>query len=735
LGLNKTWKVEFNNHGDEMENNKQFSKTMKRTFVSVLALTIAAAAVAQPRPVVSANQVDNGPKLKFGETRNLKKLNNKIVSRKLSTTRMFPKIAKSISSRGIRPSNPGIEFKPAFSLQEIMDRQRNKVPTGVVGSTTGTSSTTLKTKFPGITFTGFVPPDVSIAVGPNHIVQVVNSSIAFFNKDNGNQQFLQPLSSTGFLPEAGDFVFDPRVVFDYDNNRFVVLALDVDFTNNRSFVHLAFSDDADPNGNWTVLKIDNELDDSNGNARWGDYPNMTTSQNSVVMTFNHFPFGNGNVSGTVFTLRLSDNQLFAGDSGLFGMHMAKKFTAGPGIPIGVGVTFPFTFGNVPVDATAQLIAVNDTVDPPALSGLNLDIPVFVRQVEGASTAGFMIDAIGDRMMDASQTDDSIVFGFSVNEGPDADGYTNTSLDQPTPRKTKVRWGEIELNGWPLSANSPAVVQSGDLTGGPGVSMVMPAIAKNTEGSMVVVATQADANGVPSIVAAGRRSGDPLGTLGQPTVFATSANIFIDQPDGTSRWGDYAGIGLDPVTVDRFWGSHELFTNSNLSWTTEIFSLRISTGQNIRNVQSVTPIFGTNIAGNSASFTTAADSDIYSLNSESVANRGNYAGYEVVFDATAQTAGARINFAMSASISGVSGFIYAFNNLTNNYDLLSSVRLKTTQTTFSKDFPQSYFGKYRNGTTGQVKLRFVALTTAQRKGVAPTPFRFDTDLGTLTINTE
>jgi hypothetical protein len=742
LGLDRLLKeirmFEFKYQGDEMKKYNQMGNTLMRFSASVFAISVAVLAVAQPRPVIAASQVEEVAKLKLGETRQLKKLDNKIVWSTVDTQRMFPAIAKTLSSKGLRPSNPSIEFGQPFSLQEVMERQRTKGVIDLPGGTTATSVAVLDSKFPGIGFTGFVPPDIHMAVGPNHIVQVVNSSVAFYNKKTGRLEFLQPLSATGFLPKAGNFVFDPRVVFDYDHNRFVVLALDVDFDNNKSFVQLAFSDDANPNGKWKVAKIDNELPDNNGNQRWGDYPNLTTSQNSVVMTFNHFPFGNGSVSGTVFVFRPTDNQLFAGNSGLFGMHMAKKLTAGPEAPVGLGVTFPFMFGNVPVNPTAQMIAVNDTVNPPALSGLNLDLPVFVRQVEGASTGGFMIDVLGDRLMDASQTNDSIAFAFTCNYGPDADGYTNNSLSQPDPRKTKVRWGEIKLNGWPLSANSPTVVQSGDLKGGnaTALSYCLPAIAKNLEGSIAIVATQANADGVPSIVGAGRRPTDALGSMGQPTVFGTSANIFIDSPDGQSRWGDYAGIGLDPQLPDTFWGSHELFSDASLRWKTEIFKLRIKNSDvTVRNVLSVTPIFGTNVAGDITSFNTLGDSNVYSLNTEVVSGRGNYAGYEAVFDATALKDGARLNLAMSATANGVSGFIYAYNNITNSFDLLTSTRLKTTQTTYTQEFPQSYFAKYRNTTTGEMKLRFVALSTIQRRGTPPIQFRFDTDLGVLTINTQ
>ena len=47
--------------------------------------------------------------------------------------------------------------------------------------------------FPGIEQTEFTPPDPSLAVGPSHIVEVVNSAIAIYTKD-GTATFTQRLN-------------------------------------------------------------------------------------------------------------------------------------------------------------------------------------------------------------------------------------------------------------------------------------------------------------------------------------------------------------------------------------------------------------------------------------------------------------------------------------------------------------------------------------------------------------
>ena len=62
------------------------------------------------------------------------------------------------------------------------------------GEMTSTPRTAIERLFPGIGATGWVPADPDIAVGPNHIVSVVNSSIGFFTK-TGTSQFQQQASA------------------------------------------------------------------------------------------------------------------------------------------------------------------------------------------------------------------------------------------------------------------------------------------------------------------------------------------------------------------------------------------------------------------------------------------------------------------------------------------------------------------------------------------------------------
>lgn len=62
------------------------------------------------------------------------------------------------------------------------------------------------------------PPDTMGAIGPDHFVEVINSSVAIYDKDTGTR--LSHVSLTSFFTDAGEGIvpangtFDPRVLYD-----------------------------------------------------------------------------------------------------------------------------------------------------------------------------------------------------------------------------------------------------------------------------------------------------------------------------------------------------------------------------------------------------------------------------------------------------------------------------------------------------------------------------------------
>ncbi|HLA76640.1 MAG TPA: hypothetical protein VJU18_03565, partial [Vicinamibacteria bacterium] len=140
----------------------------------------------------------------------------------------------------------------------------------------------------------FIPPDSHAAAGPDHLVNVVNCFIQWWDK-TGAAPSTSALSAffAGLTPLTA--TFDPKVVYDQYAGRFVVVTLEATDTAsgdpaNTSRIFVAVSDDANPAGTWYATQIDAKLN-LGGLDRWVDYPGFAVDEEAVYITGNMFSFG------------------------------------------------------------------------------------------------------------------------------------------------------------------------------------------------------------------------------------------------------------------------------------------------------------------------------------------------------------------------------------------------------------------------------------------------------------
>lgn len=109
-------------------------------------------------------------------------------------------------------------------------------------------------------------------------------------------------------------VFDPKVIYDQHNGRFIVVLLDRMATENqaanRSRILLAVSDDADPNGVWRFGQINSRttVDDAGTNLdTFADYPGIAVDRDAIYITANMIPFdGNSGVGSRLWIVRKTE---------------------------------------------------------------------------------------------------------------------------------------------------------------------------------------------------------------------------------------------------------------------------------------------------------------------------------------------------------------------------------------------------------------------------------------------
>lgn len=138
-----------------------------------------------------------------------------------------------------------------------------------------------------------VPPDTMGAVGPNHLVSLLNSDFGVFNKTTG--AVLQKISLQSFWGSLGtapgqpaDYPFDTKVLYDPASGRFYAMTLGGTSAPN-SWILVAVSASSDPTGAWNKWAIDADRDnDQQLSLNWADFPGMGLDGNNLYISTNMF---------------------------------------------------------------------------------------------------------------------------------------------------------------------------------------------------------------------------------------------------------------------------------------------------------------------------------------------------------------------------------------------------------------------------------------------------------------
>jgi hypothetical protein len=174
------------------------------------------------------------------------------------------------------------------------------VRSGSALATAGTTAPTTKfvnTSFPGISDTGWRPPDSTIGAGPLNLVIATNGELDVMPKSGPPATSTQTLVSFfSTLSMANDQVpaNDPWVVYDPYISRFWVVAFSGCCSNSnspqRSTLLIGLSDTSDASGSWSFFQTDATLNGSTNSGYWCDYPHLGFDTQAIYITCNMFSF-------------------------------------------------------------------------------------------------------------------------------------------------------------------------------------------------------------------------------------------------------------------------------------------------------------------------------------------------------------------------------------------------------------------------------------------------------------
>jgi hypothetical protein len=425
------------------------------------------------------------------------------------------------------------------------------------------------------------PPDPIAAAGSTQVVSVVNTTIEWYTKAgvNENTQRLGKNAST----EVGSFfeslspltgTFDPKVIYDQYDGRFVVVSLEQTDTSeggadNTSRILVAVSDDDDPNGTWYFHAIDSKITISMID-HWADYPGLGLDDNAVYITANMYEFaadggGYGGqrlwiidktpfYSGGAASVSVYDPFNAAGVGGFASTSQpAHMFGTAP---TGVGTFLAYYSGLT--DGTNEYVGVIRVDDP-------LGTPVFSNQFV---FAGDIDITDSTSLPDAPQKDTTAT--VEVNDRRTLNAvwrddflWVSTTMIPSSGDdmgQSTAHWFKIHT----ATLSSLAMDDQGNVGGediATGTYTFMPSLAVNGNETMVIGFSASSTTMYPGAYFAGRLMGDAPGTVGASGVLRSGLDYHVRTFGGSrNRWGDYSGMSLDPSDGTKFWAFNEYAIN-------------------------------------------------------------------------------------------------------------------------------------------------------------------------------
>ena len=479
---------------------------------------------------------------------------------------------------------------------------------------TATRTPPLASSFEGINnVSGVLPPDTEMAVGPNHIVQVVNLVFAVYNKSG---TLLAGPSNTNSLwagfggPCQTDNSGDPIFLYDRQADRFVLTQFAV-ASGHRS-VCWAVSQTNNPLGAYFRYEV--------VTPRFPDYFKVGAWS---AANHNAYFFGTNSGFQSQYDVFAVDRQNMLAGLPARPMQFFQNFTnlmmpADVDGPVGPAATSPGLiynfkkggepyFSNPPTDRIdVYAFAVNWTT--PASTTLTL-INTLTPALFNWTVCGFFVQNCIPQPGTAQGLDSASWWPMQRlvyrNFGSHETLLGSWTVDvNVTPNRAAPRWFELRNvgAGWTIfqqGTHSPDTIHRW-----------MPSVAMDATGNIAIGYSRGDAANFASLYYATHETTDPLGTMqAEALLFAGTGS----QTHSAARWGDYSSMEIDPTDDCTFWYTSEyLAVTGSAPWRTRVGSFKLAScgggGGNTPPVVTITaPANGSSFAaGTSVTFSGTAN---------------------------------------------------------------------------------------------------------------------------------
>lgn len=415
----------------------------------------------------------------------------------------------------------------------------------------------------------YTPPDAILAVGPLHLVAIVNSRYRVWDKSGS------PLTPAIAVDQFFDGVpncsgvFDPFVDYDEAQNRFVIGGMAVHSgLGTDSYLCVAATATNDPTGTWHRTSFRADVVDP---GTWIDYPHLGIGLDAIYIAGNMF-LDSGPLD-SVRAFAVDKAALYAGASvGVAEAGLGSLFFTAQPVKLHGHASGGWPDPGTPHHFIAHDGGGNSRIwrwsspfsSPPTIYGTLAEgwfngVPPSAKEL-GAATNGRNDTGTG-RWLDAEMRHGKLWASRNAacNFGG---GEAESCLD----------WIEVDVSG-----PSPVLVQqqSGGAYGSAEEFRYYPDLSIDRNGNVAIGYTKSGATSYTQVFVTGREFSDPSGTLQPELLMRAGLGNYTDGGGcngGCDRWGDYSGMTVDPDGC-TFWYLGEYSDGGYYNWGTRIGSFR------------------------------------------------------------------------------------------------------------------------------------------------------------------
>lgn len=425
--------------------------------------------------------------------------------------------------------------------------------------------------FNGINMTNSIPPDPNLAVGPTHILAIVNTAFSIWDK-SGN--LLKNINGAVWVnqinPNVGSVICDPKILYDHFNSRWVMVWMTLNSNAHLSYWTISVSQDSVPIGTWYSWSTPSYYDGSDSTNYWSDYEGVGFDKDCIYISGNQWDMSSGSEKYSKIRI-IPSAQLYANTAGpiiwwdIWGITIPgttnnPAYNIRPSYTYGTPGAYYLVQANSGGSNYISLYKITNPVTAPVLTGVKVPVTSY-SMASAANQLGGCISGTTQKFID--------VGGSTIqNEPKFRDGYIWLTHCVGNPLNTSYS----ALHYVKIAVDSNKAVED-VVFGSLGNYYFYPATIIDKNDNLAITFSRSGDNEYIGSYYTSKLSSDPPGLLSSYPLQAGKGNYVVDYGSGRNRWGDYSGFALDPSDGNSMWMISEFASSKNI-WGTYIGGLRL-----------------------------------------------------------------------------------------------------------------------------------------------------------------